>query len=450
MSSRGVVLHQILEESTRRDPDKIAIEESSCRHATITYGTLARLSDRVRDRLHRLGVRPGQRVGVYTRKSIDGVASFFGILKSGAAYVPVDPTAPPARNAYIFNDCSVAAVIVERRFEERLTAEMATLGPVPPMLLLDDVGGGKGLAAALDREDASAPAPQVLTVATAPDDLAYILYTSGSTGKPKGVMLSHLNAVSFVDWCSEVFEPRASDRCSSHAPFHFDLSILDIYMSLKHGATLVIIGEEIGKDPQRLGQLISERRLTHMVFGAFDPRLPSPISVWTATISHILRMVLFAGEVFPVKHLRALQKLVPQARYFNLYGPTETNVCTFYEVIGMVPEDRKEPYPIGKRCSHLQTKVVAPDGTTVAKRSGGRVVCRRSGGHARILESSGQHCARLSDGRGEHSLVSHRRRRNRSAGWELCVCRAARSDGEAPRLPGRAWERSRRACTSIL
>src|SRR6185436_3931519 len=86
--------------------------------------------------------------------------------------------------------------------------------------------------------------------------------TSGSTGKPKGVMLSHRNAVTFIDWCSETFEPRGSDRCSSHSPFHFDLPILDIYLPLKHGGTLVIIGEDIGKDPHRLGQLIAERRLT--------------------------------------------------------------------------------------------------------------------------------------------------------------------------------------------
>ncbi len=372
-------LHHTLEDSSRRDPHKIAVEESTSDRATITYGALARLSDRVRDRLHSLGVRPGQRVGVYTRKSIDGVASFFGILKTGAAYVPVDPTAPPARNAYIFNNCSVAAVVAERRFEERLRAELAALGPVPPMLLLDDVGGGNGLAAALDREDGGAPAPQTLSATTAPDDLAYILYTSGSTGKPKGVMLSHRNAVSFVDWCSEVFEPLASDRCSSHAPFHFDLSILDIYMSMKHGATLLIIGEEIGKDPQRLAQLIAERRLT-VWYSA--PSILGFLAQYGGLDRHDLsqlRMVLFAGEVFPVKHLRALQKLVPHARYLNLYGPTETNVCTFYEVTGSVPEDRTEPYPIGKCCSHLQTKVLDPDGTIVTRGAEGELCVAGAG-----------------------------------------------------------------------
>ena len=95
-----------------------------------------------------------------------------------------------------------------------------------------------------------------------PEDLAALLYTSGSTGRPKGVMLSHHNAVSFVDWCSEVFAPRPEDRFSSHAPFHFDLSILDIHLALKHGATLVLVSAEVGKDPARLAPLIAAERIS--------------------------------------------------------------------------------------------------------------------------------------------------------------------------------------------
>jgi non-ribosomal peptide synthetase component F len=109
-------------------------------------------------------------------------------------------------------------------------------GGATESFLLDGSGAGASLRRALDAADATQPVPQTPTAAPAACDLAYILYTSGSTGKPKGVMLSHENAVSFVDWCSEVFEPDANDRFSSHAPFHFDLSILDIHVSLKHGA----------------------------------------------------------------------------------------------------------------------------------------------------------------------------------------------------------------------
>jgi L-proline---[L-prolyl-carrier protein] ligase len=348
-------LDQLLVHSAQNYPDRIAVEETD--GSSITYHDLNQLSDRLRDRLIHLGVRPGDRVGIYLRKSIDAVASIFGILKAGAVYVPVDPGAPPARNAYIFGDCTVKAVLIENRFVERLTAQFVGLNELPTFLVLDAAGSGKYLKSALEQantDDPTLPASFELPS----DNLAYILYTSGSTGKPKGVMLSHQNALSFIDWCSEVFAPSEIDRFSSHAPFHFDLSILDIYVSIKHGATLVLVEEEIGKDPIRLAALISDKR----------------ISIWYSTPSILsllaqygrldqygfpdLRLVLFAGEVFPVKHLRALKKLIPNPRYFNLYGPTETNVCTYYEIPHSIPEDRTNPYPIGKACSHYRIGIL--------------------------------------------------------------------------------------------
>ena len=352
------VLHRALEDAARRAPGRPAVEEGEDPASVINYGDLAALSNRLRDRMRQMGVVPGDRVGICVRKSIDTVATIFGILEAGAAYVPVDLSAPAARNAYIFNDCSVRAAVVEQRFEARLRAEMAALGPVPPLFVLDGAGGGRALATALDRENVVNPAPVTTTVMPGPDDLAYILYTSGSTGRPKGVMLSHANAVSFIDWCSEVFTPTEADRFSSHAPFHFDLSILDLYLSIKHRATLVLIGEEVGKEPRRLAPLITERRLTVWYSAPSILSLLAEYGDLEARDLSALRLVLFAGEVFPVKHLRALHLLVPQPRYFNLYGPTETNVCTFYEIPRKIPEERSEPFPIGRACSHLLTRVV--------------------------------------------------------------------------------------------
>jgi acyl-coenzyme A synthetase/AMP-(fatty) acid ligase len=155
-----------------------------------------------------------------------------------------------------------------------------------------------------------------------------------------------------------VLGPRAGDRFSSHAPFHFDLSIHDVYVPLKHGGTLVLFGEEIGKQPARLAEAIEAHR----------------ISIWYSTPSILtllaqygklaerdlsaLRSVLFAGEVFPVKHLRALQRLLPKPRYLNLYGPTETNVCTYYEIPETIPDERSQPFPIGRVCEHLRALVL--------------------------------------------------------------------------------------------
>ena len=379
-------LQQLLDQTAERYPTHIAIEEVN---HNMNYQHLAELSDALRDRLYAMGVRPGDRVGLYLHKSIDSVVSIFGILKAGAAYVPVDPGAPVARNAFIFQDCAVKAVVLERVFVSKLQAEM---GVLPPQLLLEQVGGGEGLKQALNQardpltkdlvvespvikdpvikdpaiKDPAIKDPVVATVNSTPDDLAYILYTSGSTGKPKGVMLSQCAATSFVDWCSETFAPQPTDRFSSHAPFHFDLSILDIYVPLKHGATLVLVSEELGKDPVNLASFIAKSRIS-VWYSA-----PSILTMLVQygkleRYDYALRTVLFAGEVFPIKHLRALKTLLPTPRYYNLYGPTETNVCTYYEVPKQISEERTSPFPIGQTCSHYEIKIFDGQAQEVTK-----------------------------------------------------------------------------------
>jgi amino acid adenylation domain-containing protein len=349
-------LFVFLEHSAGIAPDKTAVIEPG--QGSITYGELNALANQLRDRLNHLGVCRGDRVGIYLHKSIDSVAAIFGILKTGAAYVPVDPGAPVSRNAYILSDCQVKVVIVEEKFVNDLTSEWGDRENSPQFLILNRTGGGKYIKELLDLAQANMSISPGESVDPSLDDLAYILYTSGSTGKPKGVMLTNRAAVSFVDWCSEAFGPDPNDRFSSHAPFHFDLSILDIYVPIKHGASLVLISEEIGKDPVRLAAMISESRIT---IWYSTPSILSFLAQYGKLEQQdysSLRTVLFAGEVFPVKHLRALKKLLPNPRYFNLYGPTETNVCTYYEIPQHIPEDRTNPYPIGKACSHYRIRVV--------------------------------------------------------------------------------------------
>ena len=355
-------LHQFLDYSAQTWPDRIAVEEPG--KGAISYQELDALSDRLRDRLAHIGVCSGDRVGIYLHKSIDSVAAIFGILKTGAAYVPVDSGAPAARNAYILSNCAVKAIIIEENFVAGLQA--AFDGEVPKLLRLDGTGGGTSLHQALQQAQAEAPAPLAETTVPSADALAYILYTSGSTGKPKGVMLAHRAAISYVDWCSEVFEPTGQDRFSSHAPFHFDLSILDIYVPIKHGATLVLIGEEIGKDPLRLASLIAESRISNWYSTPSILSLLAQYGRLSAYDFSALHTILFAGEVFPVKHLRALKQLLPQPRYFNLYGPTETNVCTYYEIPTVIAEEQTQPFPIGKACSHYEIKIVDEQGQEVA------------------------------------------------------------------------------------
>lgn len=357
-------LHRGFVAAARRFPERTAVIDPG--HGSLTYAALEALSARARDRLAQVGVGPGDRVGLYLRKSADTVAAIYGILRAGAAYVPVDPGAPAARNAYVFHNCGVKVVIAEARVKDALVGELATLGATPVIVGLGDVGGAAALQHWLDGEDRAGAAAVAADHPSNYDDVAYILYTSGSTGKPKGVTLTHENAVSFVDWCTETFEPHERDVFSSHAPFHFDLSVLDLFVPHRHGAALVLIGEEAGKEPTGLIKLIAEHRIS-VWYSA--PSILSLLAQFGGLDKHPvpdLRHVFFAGEVFPIKHLRRLAELWPAPRYFNLYGPTETNVCTFYEVKLPIAPERNTPFPIGKVCSHLRGKVVDEDGKEVA------------------------------------------------------------------------------------
>ncbi len=351
------------ERSASVHPERIAVVDPA-RGASIEYRELEGVSGRLAEALVELGAGPGQRVGLYAPKSIPAVAAVLATLRTGAAYVPVDATAPARRGAEILDDCGVCAVVVERGLAARLCEAWDREPQLHNLPLPTHLGADLALLPCRESE----PAPV--------DGLSYVLYTSGSTGKPKGVMHTHASAGAFVAWCRNVFQPVPEDRFSSHAPLHFDLSILDLFVPLSSGAAVVLIGEEEGKNPLRLAPLIAE----------------SGISVWYSTPSVLrllvehggldscrpgrLRLVLFAGEVFPPGHLRRLQRAWPGRKMWNLYGPTETNVCTAYEIEEEVPEDRTLPYPIGKPIDGDATRVLDGEGRDVAPGEEGELVVR--------------------------------------------------------------------------
>lgn len=360
-------LESLLTRSAEKAPSRIAVDDPD--NARLTYAELKETADRITAMLRAAGVTEGDRVGICAPKSAGTVAAIFGILGARAAYAPVDSSAPPERNLYIFNDCAVRAVVTTTRLLDALNAA----GDKPCFLAHGTIEVSAAprleLILAVRKDGAAAQA-----AGAAPAGLAYILYTSGSTGKPKGVMHSHDTALSFVDWCSSEFNPTADDRFSSHAPFHFDLSILDLYVPIKHGARIVLITEERGKQPLQLAPLIAASGVTVWYSTPSILRLLVEFGKMERHDYSALRLALYAGEVFPPKHQRAVRRLWPHPVYYNLYGPTETNVCTFDRVSTLPPDDYSGPLPIGRVCSGDIARVVDPDGRDVERGAEGELL----------------------------------------------------------------------------
>ncbi len=344
-----------LEASSARFPDRVAVVGPD--GAALTYRELDERASRVAGFLRAAGVAPGDRVALLLPKGLTSITIIFGALKARAAYVPIDWSGPFERNAKILADSGAAAAFVDPKPLAALLAGAPT--SLPRTLVITGAAPAQGQRS---WDDVLAHAPLADTSGRTAEDVAYILFTSGSTGVPKGVTLTHDSATSFVDWCSDVFSPTEDDRFSSHAPFHFDLSVLDIYVPIKHGATLHILSEELGRSPKKLAQLIFEKKITVWYSAPSILSLLTQFGGLEALGKNDLRLVLFAGEVFPVKHLRRLVELWPHPAYYNLYGPTETNVCTFARVPTPIPAERTEPYPIGPACAHCEAIVLDDEG----------------------------------------------------------------------------------------
>jgi non-ribosomal peptide synthetase component F len=313
-------------------------------------------------------------------KSINSVLAIVATLKTRAAYVPTDYSSPAKRNAFIFDNCETRVVLTDEPRAASLAAEgfeRATL--VFPGEATDSIG-----APWIGQERAKVEHPTA-------DDLAYILYTSGSTGLPKGVMHTHASATSFVHWAAETVGPRAEDRFSSHAPFHFDLSILDLYVPMTVGAAIVLVDEEMGKEPQTLAAYIAERK----------------ISVWYSVPS-ILALLAQYGHLD--QHDYSALHTVAEA---TLLEPVRTDGDQRLHVVRAARGRRAGPHDTLPYRDHLQQRGRPRPrrGPARRRRRGGRALHPRlRPRHEGLLGHGGEDPKRLSRRRRRAPVVLHRRR----------------------------------------
>jgi L-proline---[L-prolyl-carrier protein] ligase len=356
-------LVELLERSARNHAERPAVAELG--KPALRYSELERASRALAAQLVAWGIGRGDRVAILVPKSIEAVISIWGVLRSGAAYVPIDPNGPARRAAQIAADCDVQVVLASGDRGE-IADEVRKAVSRARFVRVQGEGEIRG-AHQLPALDVPGAGARVDLPVPCAQDLAYILYTSGSTGTPKGVMISHGASMAFVRWAAEKTRLRADDVLSGHAPFHFDLSVFDLFASVCAGAKLTILDEETVRFPMAAASALEQEGLTvwYSVPGALRAMLRSG-RLAERSLDR-LRVVVFAGEIYPVAEVHALQRALPGATLFNWYGPTETNVCTYWQV----PPDGSwsdESTPIGVLCEGQEGVVVddalqvVPDG----------------------------------------------------------------------------------------
>lgn len=359
------LLHQLLQKSSLKYPDKIAVIEGK---NSISYQELDFISNQLAHNLIKFECKKGDRIGIYLNKSIEAVISIFGILKAGGIYVPLPTSVPVKRIISLIEDAEIHTIITHEKQFQSLNKFLDSSSPLTTVIFTDDsltnlnnypqklINWREILHSVL-----IPPSPPLKGGDLQPEDIAYILYTSGSTGKPKGVMISHRASLNFVNWSYNCFQVEPSDRLSNHAPLHFDLSIFDIFTTIKAGATVILIPPSLSVFPLNLAHYIAEQEITIWY------SVPSILIQLTLQgelkpeqFSH-LRHILFAGEVFPLKYLKQLMEALPNVNYHNLYGPTETNVCTYYPVT-KISDEEENSLPIGKACANLEIFAINEQG----------------------------------------------------------------------------------------
>jgi amino acid adenylation domain-containing protein len=330
----------------------------------VTYLELDQLANRFANLFRSAGVAPGDRVGVHLPRSARAIAAMLGAARAGAVYVPLDPSSPPARIQAIAADCGLRHVVISPELLANWIAASACDGIEHFFLAAGAPAPALPAHMHVWSEVESSSVDPHSPPSDDPDDLAYLLYTSGSTGTPKGVMLSHRNALAFTAWAADLIALGPTDRVSSVAPFHFDLSVFDVWATLSAGATLVIVDEATVLSGPRMLDRIRDQAITVWY------SVPSALVLMldhgglSERGAPSLRVVFVAGEVFAMKHLRRAMAALPQARFFNLFGPTETNVCLAYAVPAP-PAPDATAIPIGRPSCGDTVAIFGEDGHPV-------------------------------------------------------------------------------------
>ncbi|MDQ0416224.1 fengycin family lipopeptide synthetase D [Croceifilum oryzae] len=320
-------VHQLFEEQVMRTPDNVAL---IYKEQTLTYRDVNVRANKLAKKLQSLGVRSESLVAMMVERSPEMMIGILAILKSGGAYVPIDPDYPEDRIQYMLQDSGSDILLTQRK--------LVDLVDMPHVLCIDE-------------EDSyqDGYGSENLDIHVDPKQLAYVIYTSGSTGMPKGVMIEHQSVVSRLHWMQTEYPLTESDVVLQKTLFSFDLSVWEIFSWFMGGSSLCLLPTKMEKDPEMVVQAIEKYRVTSMYF------VPSMLSI---ILHHIdrqsrkvdlssVKRIFTCGEVLSAEQVKSFYQTFQfeQAKLINMYGPTEATVnVTVYDCY---PDDEQTMIPIG-------------------------------------------------------------------------------------------------------
>ncbi|MEH1943849.1 MAG: amino acid adenylation domain-containing protein [Nostoc sp.] len=328
-------IHQLFEEQVERTPDRVAVVFED---QQLTYRELNARANQLAHYLQKLGVGSEGNLGICIERSPLMAIALLGILKAGGAYIPIDPSYPLERKAFILNDSQMPVLLTQ----QHLIADLATDGI--KVICIDSDWE------VINQQEIENP----ITTIT-PLDLAYIIYTSGSTGKPKGTLISHQGLVNYLSWCTKRYAVEEGVGSLVHSPLGFDLTITSLFSPLLVGRTVELLSEEQGIEALSEALKKSSNLSLVKITPAHLDLLKQQLS--KAEIANKTRAFIIGGENLLAESITFWQDVAPDTMLINEYGPTETVVgCCVYQI--PVGKHSSGSIPIGKAIANTQLYIL--------------------------------------------------------------------------------------------